>query len=120
MMWKAACDTSLETYDTSAATTNHRHACVQRNLFVDKGPIATDTSPSCSCTTIWLTAKRKRSIKPMEAFKSLKTYQYFADGLVTNVWTHHLQREDSSLVIVNGYFQSLAVQAALKRALNTA
>ena len=46
--------------------------------------------------------------KSMEAFKSLKVYQYFADGLVTNVWTHHLQREDSSLVIVKGYcFASL-------------
>ena len=44
----------------------------------------------------------------MEAFKSLKAYQYFADGLVTNVWTHHLQREDSSLVVVKGYcFTSL-------------
>ena len=30
------------------------------------------------------------------------------EGLVTNVWAHHLQREDSSLVIVNGYcFASL-------------
>ena len=46
--------------------------------------------------------------KSMEAFKSLTAYQYFADGLVTNVWTHHLQREDSSLVIVKGYcFASL-------------
>ena len=41
--------------------------------------------------------------KSVEAFKSLKAYQYFADGLVTNGETHHLQREESSLVIVKGY-----------------
>ena len=48
----------------------------------------------------------------MEALKWLKAYRYFADGLVTNVWTHHLQRDDSSLVIVMGYcFASLKAKA---------
>ena len=48
----------------------------------------------------------------MEALKWLKAYRYFADGLVTNVWTHRLQRDDSSLVTVMGYcFASLKAKA---------
>ena len=39
----------------------------------------------------------------MEAFKSFKAYQYFADGLVANVCTQKLHREDRSLVIVKEY-----------------
>ena len=34
----------------------------------------------------------------MEAFKSFKAYQYFADGFVANVCTQKLHREDCSLV----------------------
>ena len=43
---------------------NHRHACVQRNSFVDEGPIAADTLQlhAAVATTIWSTARR-RSIK---------------------------------------------------------
>ena len=48
----------------------------------------------------------------MEALKRLKAYRSFADSLLTNVWTHHLQRDDSSLVIVKGYcFASLKAKA---------
>ena len=35
----------------------------------------------------------------MKAFKSLKAYKYFSDGLVSNVWAHHLEDE----VVVRGY-----------------
>ena len=35
----------------------------------------------------------------MKAFKSLKAYKYFADGLVKNVWAHHLEDQ----VVVRGY-----------------
>ena len=37
----------------------------------------------------------------MRDFKSLKAYKYFADGLVRNVWAHHL--EDRVHVVVRGY-----------------
>ena len=35
----------------------------------------------------------------MRVFKSLKAYKYFADGLVRNVWAHHLEDQ----VVVRGY-----------------
>ena len=35
----------------------------------------------------------------MKAFKSLKAYKYFADGLVRNVWAHHFEDR----VVVRGY-----------------
>ena len=35
----------------------------------------------------------------MRAFKSLKAYKYFADGLVRNVWAHHLEDQ----VVVSRY-----------------
>ena len=35
----------------------------------------------------------------MKAFKSLKAYKYFSDGLVSNVWAHHLEDE----VVVRAY-----------------
>ena len=35
----------------------------------------------------------------MRAYKSLKAYKYFADGLVKNVWAHHLDDR----IVVRGY-----------------
>ena len=38
----------------------------------------------------------------MRAFKSLKAHKYFADGLVRNVWAHHLEDQ----VVVSRYCPS--------------
>lgn len=44
---------------------------------------------------------------------SRRTYQYFADGLVTNVWTHHLEKQDKNRVVVKGYcFASLKAKTS--------
>ena len=39
----------------------------------------------------------------MNAFKSLKAYKYFADGLISNVWTCHMQQEGRDEVVIKGY-----------------
>ena len=60
--WKATFDVAPETCGTSAAATIDMPAFNElRSCTKDEGPVA--ASPSCSCTTTWSTARRKRSIK---------------------------------------------------------
>ena len=59
--WKAACDVAPETCGTSAATTIDMPAFNELRSWT-KDLSLRRTSPSCSCTTIWSAARRKRSI----------------------------------------------------------
>ena len=45
-------------------------------------------------------------MESMRAFRSLKGYCFFADGLVKNVWTHSFlsqERDDVTITYVRGY-----------------
>ena len=106
--WKAACDASPKTCGASAGSSFDLPA------FNEIRSWTKDLSPLTHFTFMqlyhYLVNSKDKTFdkKSMEAFKSLKAYQYFSDGLVTNVWTHYLQQEDKNKVVVKGYcFASL-------------
>ena len=78
---------------------NHWHACIQRNLFVDEGPIAAGILHLYAAVPLAIWPPRsKRSKKVYGGLQIIQRAKYFADGLVTNVWTHNLQRKDSLFI----------------------
>ena len=92
--WKAACDTSPETCGASADST------LDLPAFNEICSWTKGLTPLTDFTFMqlyhYLVDSKEKTFdkKSIEAFKSLKAYQYFADGLVRNVWTHHLQQKD--------------------------
>ena len=44
-------------------------------------------------------------MQSMRAFKSLKTYRFFADGFVSNVWLHDCATDSPRVVYVRGFVQ---------------
>ena len=51
----------------------------------------------------------------MQAFKSLKVYRFFADGLVSNVWLHDCATDSPHVVYVRGFVQhSLSTDLTLE------
>ena len=84
-IWKVACDVSPETCSTSATTTIDMPAFNKLRSWMK------DLSPLTHFTFMQLyhylvNSKEKLfDKKSMEAFKLLKVYQYFAEGLVTNI-----------------------------------
>ena len=101
--WKAVCDVSPETCGTSTATT------IDIPAFNGIRSWTKDLLPLAHFTFMqlyhYLVNSKEKTFnkKSMEAFKSFKACQYFADGLVANACTQKLHKEDSSLVIVKEY-----------------
>ena len=84
MTWKVACDVSPETCSTSAATTIDMPAFDElRSWTKDLSPLT--HFPFMQLYHYLVNSKEKLfDKKSMEAFKLLKAYQFFADGVVTN------------------------------------
>ena len=101
--WKAACDVSPETCCTSAATTIDMPAFNEICSWTKVLPPLTHFTFMQLYHHLVSSKEKTFNKKSMEAFKLFKTYQYFADGLVTNVCTQKLHREDRSWVTVKEY-----------------
>ena len=98
--WKAACNVSPETCGTIATATIDMPAFNEICSWTKDLMLLTHFTFMYHCTAIWSTARRKHLINQWRPSNcSRRTNAYFADGLVMNVWTHYLQREDSRLVV---------------------
>ena len=103
-------DSEYEEEDVNVSSTSEQPFLLEKILSWDKSLSCLEDFNLVHLYNYLINSRDKTFDKEsMKAFKSLKAYKYFSDGLVKNVWVH--QNEDASIVIRGHCFSSLKAKA---------